>query len=75
MKLVVTDVSVFFDLFAIKLLPEFFALDWEIITTDIVYNEIIQQNQKSEFEVFVRSHRLISTRKILHLFFIYQHIS
>lgn len=58
MKLVVTDVSVFFDLFEIKLLPEFFALDWEIITTDIVYNEILQQNQKSEFEVFVRSNRL-----------------
>jgi rRNA maturation endonuclease Nob1 len=58
MKLVVTDVSVFFDLYKIQALPEFFALDWEIYTTDFVYNEILHANQKSEFEVFARSKQL-----------------
>jgi predicted nucleic acid-binding protein len=46
MKLVVTDVSVFFDLYQIQALPEFFALDWEIYTSDIVYNEILHASQK-----------------------------
>lgn len=59
MKVVVTDVSVFFDLFEIQVLPEFFALDWEIYTTDFVYNEILQAGQKEVFEVFARSKRLI----------------
>lgn len=58
MKVMVTDVSVFFDLFEIHVLPEFFALDWEIHTTDFVYNEILQADQKKLFEVFVRSKRL-----------------
>jgi len=58
MKVVVTDVSVFFDLFEIQVLPEFFALDWEIHTTDFVYNEILQADQKEVFEVFERSKRL-----------------
>ncbi len=48
----------FFDLFEIQVLPEFFALDWEIHTTDFVYNEILQADQKEVFEVFVRSKRL-----------------
>lgn len=58
MKVVVTDVSVFFDLFEIQVLPEFFALDWEIHTTDFVYNEILQADQKEVFEVFERSKKL-----------------
>jgi len=58
MKVVVTDVSVFFDLFEIQVLPEFFALGWEIHTTDFVYNEILQADQKEVFEVFERSKRL-----------------
>jgi predicted nucleic acid-binding protein len=58
MKVVVTDVSVFFDLFEIQVLPEFFALDWEIYTTDFVYNEILQADQKAVFEIFERSKRL-----------------
>lgn len=55
MKVVVTDVSVFFDLFEIQVLPEFFALDWEIHTTDFVFNEILQADQREVFEVFERS--------------------
>jgi len=58
MKVVVTDVSVFFDLFEIQVLPEFFALGWEIHTTDFVYNEILQADQKEVFEVFERSKRV-----------------
>lgn len=58
MKVVVTDVSVFFDLYNIQVLPEFFALDLEIHTTDIVYNEILQADQKNAFEIFERSNRL-----------------
>lgn len=58
MKVVVTDVSVFFDLFEIQVLPEFFALDWDILTTDFVYNEIQQADQKEVFEVYERNNRL-----------------
>ena len=58
MKVVITDVSVFFDLYHLKVLPEFFALDLEVHTTDFVYNEIINSEQKSEFAVFVRSKKL-----------------
>lgn len=58
MKVVITDVSVFFDLYALQVLPEFFALDLEIHTTDFVYNEIVHSEQKHEFEVFERSKKL-----------------
>jgi predicted nucleic acid-binding protein len=58
MKVVITDVSVFFDLFYLQVLPEFFALDLEIHTTNFVYNEIIHGVQKSEFDVFERSKKL-----------------
>lgn len=58
MKLIITDVSVLFDLFHIKVLPEFFALDVEICTTIFVYNEIVQQQQIEEFEMFKRTQKL-----------------
>lgn len=58
MKLIITDVSVLFDLFHIKVLPEFFALDVEICTTIFVYNEIVQQEQIQEFETFKRTQKL-----------------
>jgi predicted nucleic acid-binding protein len=58
MKVVITDVNVFFDLYSIQVLPEFFALDLEIHTTDFVYNEIIREDQKSVFELFERSKKL-----------------
>ncbi len=58
MKLIITDVSVLFDLFHIKVLPEFFALDVEICTTIFVYNEIVQQEQIQEFEIFKRTQKL-----------------
>lgn len=58
MKVVITDVSVFFDLYHLKVLSEFFALDLEVHTTDFVYNEIINSDQKSEFTVFERIKKL-----------------
>ena len=58
MKIVITDVSVFFDLYHLQVLPEFFALELEIHTTDFVYNEITNSVQKNEFAVFERSKKL-----------------
>lgn len=58
MKVVITDVSVFFDLYHLQVLPEFFALDLEIHTTNFVYNEIVHSVQKSEYAVFERSKKL-----------------
>jgi len=52
MRIVISDVSVFFDMYYLKVLPEFFALDMEIHTTDFVYNEIINSEQKNEFDLF-----------------------
>ncbi len=62
MRVVVTDVSVLFDLYAIGKLTEFFKLDWEIIITDFVYNEILRSDQRKVFEKFIRSGNLIILR-------------
>jgi hypothetical protein len=59
MKLVITDVSVLFDLFHIKVLSEFFALDIEIFITLFVYDEIVNQEQIKEFERFRQTGKLI----------------
>ena len=58
MKLIITDVSVLFDLYQLELLPEFFALKAEISTTSFVYNEIVVSNQIVEFEVYKRAQKL-----------------
>ena len=58
MKVAITDVSVLFDLFNVGVLPEFFGLDIEIYTTDFIYNEILQSDEKDEFELFVRGGQL-----------------
>jgi predicted nucleic acid-binding protein len=58
MKVVITDVSVFFDLYSLQILPEFFALDLEIHTTSFVFNEITQVEQISEFNIFERAQKL-----------------
>jgi len=58
MKLLLTDVSVFFDLFELNLLLEFFGMEWEIYTTDVVYDEIEYQSQQDEFSQWVRSKQL-----------------
>ncbi|MDD3788966.1 MAG: hypothetical protein PHO94_09795 [Petrimonas sp.] len=53
MKLVITDVSVLFDLYHLKVLHHFFNQQWEIYTTNFVYNEIVNIEQVVEFEKFV----------------------
>lgn len=58
MNLVITDVSVLFDLYSLEALPEFFTLDMEISTTIFVYNEILQSEQKVVFEIFENSKKL-----------------
>jgi predicted nucleic acid-binding protein len=58
MKVAITVVSVLFDLFYVGVLPEFFGLDIEIYTTGFIYNEILQSDEKNEFELFVRSGQL-----------------
>ena len=58
MKVVITDVSVFFDLYSLQVLSEFFNLDWEIHTTDFVYNEIVHVEQIDEFAVFAETQKL-----------------
>jgi rRNA-processing protein FCF1 len=58
MKIIITDSSVFFDIIKIQALPEFFALDFEICTTDFVINEILESEQKEQIEMFIRSHQL-----------------
>jgi rRNA-processing protein FCF1 len=59
MKLIITDSSVFFDIIKIQVLPEFFALSFEICTTDFVKEEILESEQREQIEVFIRSRKLI----------------
>jgi predicted nucleic acid-binding protein len=61
MKVVITDVSVLFDLFHLQVLNEFFSLELEIYTTDFIYNEILITEQKQEFASF-------ELQKKLHIF-------
>jgi rRNA-processing protein FCF1 len=58
MKIIITDTSVFFDIIKIKALPEFFALDVEIATTDFVEREILESDQKEQIELLKRSRKL-----------------
>jgi rRNA-processing protein FCF1 len=58
MKLIVADTNVFFDMMSIKVLPDFFGLDYEICTTDFVVNEIIRIDQAEQIQNFIRSKQL-----------------
>lgn len=58
MKLIITDANVFFDIISIGALPEFFALDFEICTTDFVVKEIVESDQKEQIESFIRAKKL-----------------
>ena len=59
MKLLIIDTNIFFDIISIGALPEFFALDFEICTTDFVVKEILESNQKEQIESFIRAKKLI----------------
>jgi len=58
MKLIITDANIFFDIICIGALPEFFALDYEISTTNFVVKEILESNQKEQIESFIRAKKL-----------------
>lgn len=58
MKIIITDTNVFFDIIGIDALPEFFALDREIFTTDFVIKEILESEQQLQIESFIRAQRL-----------------
>ena len=58
MKIIITDTNVFFDIIKIKALPEFFALDIEIATTDFVEREILLSDQKDQIALLKRSRKL-----------------
>lgn len=59
MNLIITDSNVFFDIISIGALPEFFALDYEIGTTDFVYDEILHSDQKEVITSFIRAKKLM----------------
>jgi predicted nucleic acid-binding protein len=59
MKLIITDTNVFFDIISIDALPEFFAIDFEICTTDFVVSEILRSHQREQVESFIRAKKLI----------------
>lgn len=58
MKLIITDTNIFFDIISIGALPEFFALNYDICTTDFVIKEILESNQKVQIESFIRAKKL-----------------
>ena len=58
MKLIITDTNVFFDIISIGALPEFFALNYKICTTDFVVKEILESDQKVQIESFIRAKKL-----------------
>ena len=58
MRVVITDVSALFDIYELKILPEFFALEFDYCITDVVYDEIVNQAQVKEFEIFERANKL-----------------
>jgi len=58
MRLIITDSSVFFDIIKIQALPEFFALDFDICTTDFVKGEILESEQRAQIEMFIGSQQL-----------------
>lgn len=47
-----------FDLYELELLTEFFALPFDICTTDFIYAEIKQNDQQQVFEVWAATDRL-----------------
>ncbi len=63
MKIIITDTNIFFDIISIQALPELFALDYEITTTDFAVREILLSDQKELIENFIRARKL----NVIHL--------
>lgn len=58
MRIIITDTNVFFDIIGINALPEFFALPYEICTTDFVLSEILRSHQKEQMKMFILEEKL-----------------
>lgn len=58
MQIVVTDANIFIDLLEVQAIAEFFALPFEICTTDFVYAEIVEEKHRELLEAFKRSKKL-----------------
>lgn len=57
-KIVVSDTNIFIDLISVDLLDGFFSLPWEIHTTDMIIQELIQSDQHEAIEHFRERGRL-----------------
>lgn len=75
-KIVVSDSNIFFDLFSVDLLNEFFLLPCEIMTTDFVLSEFIRPKQMAKLREFINSNKLVvvgfDNREINNIFSIMQ---
>ncbi len=58
MKIIVNDANILIDLVELELLPQFFQLDFEFHTTDLILEELLE-NQFDEFVTYIESGRLI----------------
>ncbi len=57
-EILITDANIFFDLFSVELLPEFFLLPNVIKTTEFVLNEIKDEQQRALIDRYVSNGRL-----------------
>lgn len=57
-RMIISDVSVLFDLLSVGLLDTFFALPWDIYTTDMVIAEMGKLGQKECADRFLKNKKL-----------------
>ncbi len=57
-RIVISDANILFDLLSVGLLDAFFAIPWNVFTTDLVIAEIEKPGQKEGVERFVKSKKL-----------------
>lgn len=57
-KVVVSDTNIFIDLVKLDLLSDFFALPWEVHTTDFVISELTDPDQSSAVTAFIKRKKL-----------------
>ncbi|MGN0284670.1 MAG: hypothetical protein ACI4B4_07675 [Segatella copri] len=51
-KIVVNDTNIFIDLLEMDILGSFFALPWEVYTTDFVMLELLREGQRENIEKY-----------------------
>lgn len=57
-EILITDANIFFDLFSVDLLPEFFLLPHAIKTTEFVLKEIKDEQQRTLIDEYIGNGRL-----------------